>query len=85
MGRRHCSLVISDEAQQRLKKRQLGGTPQTQIDLNITVPFIFSARLYPYGENRGDALLSKTAESQAFVLKHEIQFMGERYSAIYVR
>uniref|UniRef100_A0A914XNL7 Uncharacterized protein n=1 Tax=Plectus sambesii TaxID=2011161 RepID=A0A914XNL7_9BILA len=78
----HYRYSKDEAARQRLKKRQLGGTPQTQIDLNITVPFIFSARLYPYGENRGDTLLSKTAESQAFVLKHELQFMGEKYSAI---
>ncbi len=67
-------------------RRQVGfgGSPQ-QIDLNITVPFIFSARLYPYGVLKGDAEFSKNAGVQPIVLKHDITFFDRSFSTLYVR
>lgn len=59
--------------------------PPTQIDLNITVPFIFSARLYPYGESRGDSVLSAQATTQPIVLRNEIVYLAKNYSIIHVR
>uniref|UniRef100_A0A915PK39 EGF-like domain-containing protein n=1 Tax=Setaria digitata TaxID=48799 RepID=A0A915PK39_9BILA len=37
-------------------KRQFDTSNTPQIDLNITVPYVFSARLYPFGEARGDKI-----------------------------
>lgn len=55
------------------------------MDLNITVPFIFSARLYPYGEDKGDQLLDPKKHSQRVDLKHDFIFYGQNYSTIYVK
>jgi hypothetical protein len=66
-------------------RRQFNSAPPTQIDLNITVPFIFSARLYPYGEARGDSVLPVQAATQPIVLRNEIVYLAKNYSIIHVR
>lgn len=55
------------------------------MDLNITVPFIFSARLYPYGKEKGDSLLESGKPSRAFELSHDFMFFGRNYSTVYVK
>uniref|UniRef100_A0A0M3I7E2 NIDO domain-containing protein n=1 Tax=Ascaris lumbricoides TaxID=6252 RepID=A0A0M3I7E2_ASCLU len=64
-------------------KRQFDASHTPQIDLNITVPYIFSARLYPYGGARGDKLLS--GNSQPLKLISSINFLGEKFDTIYVQ
>uniref|UniRef100_A0A914S450 Uncharacterized protein n=1 Tax=Parascaris equorum TaxID=6256 RepID=A0A914S450_PAREQ len=63
-------------------KRQFDASQTPQIDLNITVPYIFSARLYPYGGARGDKLLS--GSSQPLKLSSPVNFLGEKFDTIYV-
>lgn len=65
-------------------RRQFDASSPAQIDLNITVPFIFSARLYPYGESKGDKILDPSLNTQAYILKNELTFLEENYTAIYV-
>lgn len=70
----------------RRYKRQLGSgevdVPNQQIDLNITVPYIFSARLYPYGETKGDLLIHGTSE--VYKLANPFHYLGQIYDTIYV-
>uniref|UniRef100_A0A1I7XJA3 protein disulfide-isomerase n=1 Tax=Heterorhabditis bacteriophora TaxID=37862 RepID=A0A1I7XJA3_HETBA len=63
-------------------KRQLGESSSHQIDLNITVPYIFSARLYPYGPSRGDLLIH--GESEPYQLANPFHFLGQVYNTIYI-
>ncbi|VDD94411.1 unnamed protein product [Enterobius vermicularis] len=64
-------------------KRQFDGVNTPQIDLNITVPFIFSARLYPYGKTKGDTLLEGDVIN--LKLKNTLYFLGESYDSVYIR
>lgn len=53
-----------------------------QIDLNITVPYIFSARLYPYGTSKGDQALAR--DSQLVRLHDSVRFIRKTYDSITV-
>ncbi|VDN04457.1 unnamed protein product [Thelazia callipaeda] len=64
-------------------KRQFDSSNTPQIDLNITVPYIFSARLYPFGEGKGDHLM--TGSTQVFKLKKSFKFLGKEYDAVNIR
>ncbi|KAK5968516.1 hypothetical protein GCK32_013146 [Trichostrongylus colubriformis] len=72
------------KAHQRYK-RQLGSgeldVPNQQIDLNITVPYIFSARLYPYGETKGDLVIH--GNSEVYKLANPFHYLGQIYETIY--
>ncbi|KRY78222.1 EGF-like domain-containing protein [Trichinella pseudospiralis] len=59
------------------------GAPM-HIDLNITVPFIFKPRLYPYGEGTGDNELSSWTSVQGYVLQNEISYWGESFASVYI-
>lgn len=64
-------------------KRQFDvGASGPQIDLNITVPYIFSARLYPYGPSKEDKLVQ--VDPQPFSLHTPLKFLTKVYNAIYV-
>uniref|UniRef100_A0A8R1DQP9 Uncharacterized protein n=1 Tax=Caenorhabditis japonica TaxID=281687 RepID=A0A8R1DQP9_CAEJA len=63
-------------------RRQIVDEPNQQIDLNITVPYIFSARLYTYGTNRGDATVRNRRE--VYELQNPVHFMGNLYDRIYI-
>ncbi|VDN55122.1 unnamed protein product [Dracunculus medinensis] len=64
-------------------KRQFDDINTPEIDLNITVPYIFSARLYPYGISRGDRILS--GSFQLLKLRSSLKFLGEIYNSVYIR
>ena len=76
---------------QTIRNRRLRSTSEhvsgpSQIDLNVTVPYIFSARLYPFGEVNGDdelPLLEPNAEKQ-LRLKFPLKFLEKTYHTIYV-
>ena len=77
---------------QTIHNRRLRSTSErvvsgpSQIDLNVTVPYIFSARLYPFGEVNGDdelPLLESNAEKQ-LRLKFPLKFLEKTYHTIYV-
>ncbi|EPB80333.1 calcium binding EGF domain protein [Ancylostoma ceylanicum] len=63
----------------RRYKRQLGSGDilNQQIDLNITVPYIFSARLYPYGESKGDLLIS--GDTEPYRLANPFHYLGQDF------
>lgn len=78
-------LVILAGVISRWKKRQtIPVGQQHEIELNVTVPYIFSARLYPYGESKGDSLLDPSSYSQPHVLKTELSYFEEKITALYV-
>lgn len=80
----HLSLVFGlhpFSGHQRYR-RQILDEPNQQIDLNITVPYIFSARLYTYGANRGD--ISVHGRQEIYKLENPIHFMGNVYDSIYI-
>ncbi|MCP9257598.1 Nidogen-like protein [Dirofilaria immitis] len=64
-------------------KRQFDTSNTPQIDLNITVPYVFSARLYPFGDIKGDQVL--TGSSQIVKLSRSFKFLGKEYDAVNVR
>ncbi|CAG9531514.1 unnamed protein product [Cercopithifilaria johnstoni] len=64
-------------------KRQFDASNTPQIDLNITVPYVFSARLYPFGEAKGDQIL--TGSSQIIKLSKSFKFLGKEYDAVNIR
>ncbi|EYC03910.1 hypothetical protein Y032_0091g2492 [Ancylostoma ceylanicum] len=68
----------------RRYKRQLGSGDilNQQIDLNITVPYIFSARLYPYGESKGDLLIS--GDTEPYRLANPFHYLGQVYDTIFI-
>lgn len=63
-------------------KRQFDTSSASQIDLNITVPYIFSARLYPYGPVHGDRIAQ--LDPQPFYLQAPLFFLDRSYDVIYV-
>ncbi|VDK50437.1 unnamed protein product [Anisakis simplex] len=67
----------------RYRRQSLDASHTPQIDLNITVPYIFSARLYPYGKQKGDQLL--TGSVQSLKLSAPINFLGQKYEKLYIR
>ncbi|XP_003378491.1 putative calcium binding EGF domain protein [Trichinella spiralis] len=72
----------------RLRRRRHDQSPNLgapmHIDLNITVPFIFKPRLYPYGEGTGDNELSLWTSVQGYVLQNEISYWGESFASVYI-
>ncbi|VDM58889.1 unnamed protein product [Angiostrongylus costaricensis] len=67
----------------RRYKRQLSESfDQQHIDLNITVPYIFSARLYPYGESKGDLIIRRSIE--VYKLANPFHYLGQVYDTIYI-
>uniref|UniRef100_A0A7E4VRT2 Nidogen n=1 Tax=Panagrellus redivivus TaxID=6233 RepID=A0A7E4VRT2_PANRE len=67
------------------RRRQVDfGTTSTgpQIDLNITVPYIFSARLYPYGPSKDDKLVQ--VDPTAYNLQTPLKLLQHTYNSIYV-
>ncbi|KRX79650.1 EGF-like domain-containing protein [Trichinella sp. T6] len=69
----HPSMGCVHDTGIRLRRRrhdqsQNLGAPM-HIDLNITVPFIFKPRLYPYGEGTGDNELSLWTSVQGYISK----------------
>ncbi|CAB3403508.1 unnamed protein product [Caenorhabditis bovis] len=63
-------------------RRQILDEPGQQIDLNITVPYIFSARLYTYGPNRGD--IEMNGRQEIYKLESPVHFMGDVFDSIYI-
>ncbi|KAI1729049.1 calcium-binding EGF domain-containing protein [Ditylenchus destructor] len=63
-------------------RRQFDTSNASQIDLNITVPYIFQARLYPYGQNQDDQLAQ--SEVQALKLQTPLTFLEKNYEIIYI-
>nr|CDJ83750.1 Nidogen and EGF calcium-binding domain containing protein [Haemonchus contortus] len=86
IGLIHGTLLQFPFREHRRYKRQLGSgevdVPNQQIDLNITVPYIFSARLYPYGETKGDLLIHGTSE--VYKLANPFHYLGQIYDTIYI-
>ncbi|TKR76985.1 hypothetical protein L596_018039 [Steinernema carpocapsae] len=64
-------------------KRQFDASHAPQIDLNITVPYIFSARLYPFGQAREDFVIA--GDTQAVRLKTPLKFIGKSYNIIFIK
>jgi hypothetical protein len=62
-------------------RRQFEGRSGPQIDLNITVPYIFSARLYPYGLSKGDQITH--LDPQPLDLHTPLQFLGGLYQTLF--
>ena len=58
------------------------GRLRRQLEFNASVPYIFSARLYPFGADRGDLLVQRDIEPYA--LEHPVNFLGEQHDSIYV-
>ncbi|CAI4221248.1 unnamed protein product [Auanema sp. JU1783] len=52
------------------------------LDLNATVPYIFSARVYPYGQANGDLLASAAIEP--YRLENPMHFLGNVFDTIYI-
>ncbi|VDL84443.1 unnamed protein product [Nippostrongylus brasiliensis] len=75
------SAYIHPFREHRRYKRQLVDGLNQQIDLNITVPYIFSARLYPYGETKGDLLIRGRRE--VYKLANPFHYLGQVYDTIY--
>ncbi|KAI1721512.1 nidogen-like domain-containing protein [Ditylenchus destructor] len=69
-------------SQHRRYRRQFDTSNASQIDLNITVPYIFQARLYPYGHNQEDQLAQ--SEVQALALQTPLTFLEKNYETIYI-
>ncbi|KAI6201251.1 EGF-like domain-containing protein [Aphelenchoides besseyi] len=63
-------------------RRQFDARHGPHIDLNITVPYIFSARLYPYGLAKGDQLAHM--DPQPIDLHSPLKFFGESYQTIFI-
>jgi hypothetical protein len=63
-------------------RRQFENRNGPQIDLNITVPYIFSARLYPYGLSKGDQVTH--LDPQPVDLHTPLQFLGGLYQTIFI-
>ncbi|WKY01519.1 hypothetical protein Q1695_015487 [Nippostrongylus brasiliensis] len=76
------SAYIHPFREHRRYKRQLVDGLNQQIDLNITVPYIFSARLYPYGETKGDLLIRGRRE--VYKLANPFHYLGQVYDTIYI-
>ncbi|KRZ15399.1 EGF-like domain-containing protein, partial [Trichinella zimbabwensis] len=85
-----CQTILSSEDANGIRPRRRRqdqspnlGAPM-HIDLNITVPFIFKPRLYPYGEGTGDNELSSWTSVQGYVLQNEISYWGESFASVYI-
>jgi len=66
-------------------RRQLDtASGASHLDLNITVPYIFSARLYTYGVDRGDKQIPAGSPSQHLQLQTPLVFLGRQYASLYV-
>uniref|UniRef100_A0AC34RER1 Uncharacterized protein n=1 Tax=Panagrolaimus sp. JU765 TaxID=591449 RepID=A0AC34RER1_9BILA len=75
-------LIISHKTEanrRRIRQVEKGGP---QIDLNITVPYIFSARLYPYGPSKEDKIVQ--VDPTSYSLKTPLRFLNHVYNSIYV-
>uniref|UniRef100_A0A915HS39 Uncharacterized protein n=1 Tax=Romanomermis culicivorax TaxID=13658 RepID=A0A915HS39_ROMCU len=70
----------------RRSKRQAGPADNIdQTDVNVTVPFMFSARLYPYGETKHDQLLSDNQTLVVVKLKNaSSKILGRTIDTIYI-
>uniref|UniRef100_A0A158P9N2 Nidogen 1a n=1 Tax=Angiostrongylus cantonensis TaxID=6313 RepID=A0A158P9N2_ANGCA len=66
----------------RYKRQLTEPLDQQHIDLNITVPYIFSARLYPYGESKGDLIIRRPIE--VYKLANPFHYLGQVYDTIYI-
>ncbi|KJH40786.1 hypothetical protein DICVIV_13250 [Dictyocaulus viviparus] len=66
----------------RYKRQLIDSFDQQHIDLNITVPYIFSARLYPYGEAKGDLIIRRS--SDVYKLGNPFHYLGQVYDTIYM-
>uniref|UniRef100_A0AC35GJ26 NIDO domain-containing protein n=1 Tax=Panagrolaimus sp. PS1159 TaxID=55785 RepID=A0AC35GJ26_9BILA len=65
------------------QRRQVDGSSNgSQIDLNITVPYIFSARLYPYGTSKDDKLVQ--VDPTAFNLQTPLKLLDHTYNSLFV-
>lgn len=64
-------------------KRQSSALTSSQIDLNTTVPYIFSARLYPYGLKHGDKVSELAL--QPFRLHTPLYFLERNYDTLFVK
>ncbi|GMT20126.1 hypothetical protein PFISCL1PPCAC_11423, partial [Pristionchus fissidentatus] len=53
------------------------------LSINSSVPYVFAARLYPFGTNQGDTALS--GSKTEIPLADEITFLGHRYDRITIR
>ncbi|KAF8358153.1 hypothetical protein PRIPAC_93148, partial [Pristionchus pacificus] len=53
------------------------------LSINSSVPYVFAARLYPFGTSQGDEALGGSKKEIA--LTHELTFLGHRYDRITIR
>ncbi|GMS90141.1 hypothetical protein PENTCL1PPCAC_12316, partial [Pristionchus entomophagus] len=53
------------------------------LSINSSVPYVFAARLYPFGTNQGDEALS--GSKREIQLTNELTFLGHRYDRITIR
>ncbi|GMR43393.1 hypothetical protein PMAYCL1PPCAC_13588 [Pristionchus mayeri] len=53
------------------------------LSINSSVPYVFAARLYPFGVNQGDEALSGSKKD--IRLTNELTFLGHRYNKITIR
>lgn len=69
-------------AEERRARREVDASQTQHIDLNITVPYIFSARLYPHGTSKGDKLLS--GQQEAISLQQPLRYFSRVFDTLYV-
>ncbi|CAD5215006.1 unnamed protein product [Bursaphelenchus okinawaensis] len=73
----------ADVSQDRIRQRRQFNNPHgPQIDLNITVPYIFSARLYPYGQSKGDQVTQ--LDPQPVDLHTPLKLLGRSYETLLI-
>ncbi|CAK5079641.1 unnamed protein product [Meloidogyne enterolobii] len=82
MERRRFYFLNKSRQRRQLLEAPISSSGAQQIDLNITVPFVFSARLYPYGVKNGDAELVQ--EYNEFRPSTPILFMGKSIDKIWI-
>ncbi|CAD5220901.1 unnamed protein product [Bursaphelenchus xylophilus] len=79
----YISLLSSaDPTKDRIRLRRQFNGHGPQIDLNITVPYIFSARLYPYGQSKGDHITQ--LDPQPIDLHTPLKLFGRNYETLLI-
>uniref|UniRef100_A0A0N4ZX96 NIDO domain-containing protein n=1 Tax=Parastrongyloides trichosuri TaxID=131310 RepID=A0A0N4ZX96_PARTI len=75
------SIVYYNKGHNRYK-RTLTQKRESGLDLNVTVPYIFSARLYPYGKEHNDYEMIKNKDE--LFLSTPLYLLGIQYDKIYI-
>ncbi|CEF64491.1 EGF-like calcium-binding domain and Nidogen, extracellular domain-containing protein [Strongyloides ratti] len=69
-------------AHQRYKRTLSSQKRESGLDLNVSVPYIFSARLYQYGIEHNDYEMTKNVED--LFLSTPLYLLGIQYDKIYI-